>query len=1391
MADRSTILIEIDADADGLQRESKAAGKALRGLGDEAQRAARRGDALSAMARKQKQSLGELQHVATRLTQGLAVATAAVGTHIIKTGAEFEQQMARVRAVTSASDQQMARLTKTAARLGAETKFSAGQAAAAMYELSSAGFSVDETIKALPGTMSLAAASGIELKDAAEISANALRGFRLDAGKSGHVADVLAKAVASSSLEMNDLQFSMKYIGPIASTTGQSLEAMTAALSLMADAGIKGEQAGTTLRGALVRLTAPTKSVYEGLGALHLGAKDLTGPDGLKPLAEIIATVEKSSRGMDKASRNAALAQVFGTEALSGMVAVIDQGAPRLERLTRAYERSDGAAKKSADTMNRTVKGAFENLTGSIETVEIALFQQFQEPLRKALLEGAALVNTEGKKIGDFFERVTGSAEFENADLAGQLRIILREAGDEVEKLDLPERLGSAFSAAIPHIAEAMKDGGIAAAKAFGEGFVNSSPLGRVVLASWLLNKTGGFAAFNAGGAKAGASMADGMKASMKSAAPGIALVVAAAFGPELLKEIKGRGGMEDVAGALGGELASKLGPRLEELTKDRDLAGLQSLRAELDKLADSSDAIAKSPGFVKFRGEVQDAIDATGDLASAFANMQRRTTSSMKDISAQVRLNMRVIRRTTESGSLESKEAFARNFREAAAAVQRSMDAGVISTKEGMAQINALMRRALAQFGISGKEASRYLSGADTKTGKSDEGAATGIPGAARGGFFLGNPGASARDGVPMMVNGQPVLAAEGEYVGIFNRHQRKQLDSRLSDRGGLAGFMQGHRPHHMAGGGVVTGDTDYVPALGSALRRMSAATHTPISVTSGRRTMGEQIAAVQKHGLYGPNNPTGAAAPSPNAPHVRGVAADISPGRERFGGVAGRFGLGFTVPTESWHIEILRGAVASGKISGGEAQRLARVLWSGPGGAVGQAGQAGLDRVRAAAQRKLDRLASGGGASTGAIVAAGGGMLSGPTASASAAARPKTKKPAKSRKRTARTPLVTALSTSLKGGVFDRIRALAGGDSSGGLVNAKEALLSQMTREHQRSDEDAMLGALDDRNPDGTYKLTQEQADVQFAAIVKAHLAELGGEYGIADTIAGYYDGPRGLVASRASAVGVLTHGIVERQQRQREIIDKAKANAEAIRQLQKRHDRKGASKKQKAALKRQIDALRDDRKRLVGSRSITDSLSGAGGLLGATRDGMGAFAEALPGMRMALETDRSEAINRRGDRQDISDEITAWGGRAPSSRDGGAGAGEDPNADIFRQQRDEALKTAATSEALFGVFQGFAPLLGQRLVGAFAQGGRIPETGLALVHRDETVIPDPAGGYGLEQRTGAPPSVTVQLTLAGDSSSLVRLVDARVDGRAAKVVSEQIGRRQRMLTMAPGGS
>jgi hypothetical protein len=213
------------------------------------------------------------------------------------------------------------------------------------------------------------------------------------------------------------------------------------------------------------------------------------------------------------------------------------------------------------------------------------------------------------------------------------------------------------------------------------------------------------------------------------------------------------------------------------------------------------------------------------------------------------------------------------------------------------------------------------------------------------------------------------------------------------------------------------------------------------------------------------------------------------------------------------------------------------------------------------------------------------------------------------------------------------------------------------------------------------------------------------------------------------------------------------------------------------------------------LIGTRKTDEPLSGytnpEQGLLGSTRSGLVKFTETLPERERDFANRGLDAKDERANRQDIVDQISQWGGRAAAARDSSSGAPDDNGlADLYRQQRDDALRDLALQGKQFGVFQGMAPLVGQRLVGAFSHGvDRVPETGLAYVHKDERIMPQDYGPYGQDQRNAGGAPVSVQLTFGDNSGQLVRLVDARVNGAVARV-SQDVGRRQRMITVAPGG-
>lgn len=333
------------------------------------------------------------------VTKAFAAGTAAIsagGLAVIKMGSDFEAQMSRVKAISGATQEDFQKLRDQALQLGADTSFSASQTAEGMENLAAAGFSVTETMEAMPGLLDLAAASGEDLSASSDIAASAIRGFGLEASEAAHVADVLAANANMTNSSVAQTGEALKYIAPVARAAGISLEETSAAIGLMANAGIQGSQAGTTLRGALSRLSKPTDDMCQVMDQLGLEFYDSEGK--MKSLHDQIEMLQKATKGMTDEQRNNALVTLYGQESLSGMLALINEGPDSLDKLTKSFQECDGIAKETAATMQDNFQGAFEQMTGSLETLAIRLYDSVSEPLKNLANLGTDAINqlTEG-----------------------------------------------------------------------------------------------------------------------------------------------------------------------------------------------------------------------------------------------------------------------------------------------------------------------------------------------------------------------------------------------------------------------------------------------------------------------------------------------------------------------------------------------------------------------------------------------------------------------------------------------------------------------------------------------------------------------------------------------------------------------------------------------------------------------------------------------------------------------------------------------------------------------------------------------------------------------------------------------------------------------------------
>jgi TP901 family phage tail tape measure protein len=361
-------------------------GPKLKGAGDAGTKAMKQvGDAAEQVQKRMTlgQTLNDIGSAADKMkyysAAGFAATAGAVG-FATKTFMGFEKGMSRVGALADANTQEMKLLNSEALKLGRDTVFSAAQAAEAMSYLAMSGFKTNEMVAAMPGLLDMASAGQTDLGTTADIAANILRGFQMEAGQSSKVADVLTKTFTSTNTTLVDVGETMKYVAPVAQAVGYSIEEMAAATGLLGNAGIKGSMAGTTLRSAILSLTKPSKEASTVLDKLGVSLVDDQGK--MRSFTDIVAQLKVGTEGLDEATRMAALGTVFGERAVSGMMALVQTGPEKLAELNKALEASGGTAKRIAERQLDNLAGSMEQLSGSVETAHIAMGDKFAPAVR-------------------------------------------------------------------------------------------------------------------------------------------------------------------------------------------------------------------------------------------------------------------------------------------------------------------------------------------------------------------------------------------------------------------------------------------------------------------------------------------------------------------------------------------------------------------------------------------------------------------------------------------------------------------------------------------------------------------------------------------------------------------------------------------------------------------------------------------------------------------------------------------------------------------------------------------------------------------------------------------------------------------------------------------------
>ena len=309
-----------------------------------------------------------------------------LGALAIKEFAGFESSMAKVKAITQATSDEMAILTAKARDLGKNTQFSATEVADAMTYMGMAGWNTTQIMDGLEGVLDLAVASETDLAKVSDIVTDALTGFGMEAKDTQAFVDLLASVSRNANTDVNMLGESFKYVAPIMGGLGVSAEDTAYTLGLMANAGIKGSQAGTSLRQTMLSLVDPTKEAQKLMD--QYGLAIVEAEDGSVDLRATLDNLKDGLSGLSEVQQEQVLSTIVGKEASSGLMAVLNATESDVNKLSDATSEYNGVAKQMATTMGDTTKGnvnklksAFSELLLTVGEELVPIFTKFVEKL--------------------------------------------------------------------------------------------------------------------------------------------------------------------------------------------------------------------------------------------------------------------------------------------------------------------------------------------------------------------------------------------------------------------------------------------------------------------------------------------------------------------------------------------------------------------------------------------------------------------------------------------------------------------------------------------------------------------------------------------------------------------------------------------------------------------------------------------------------------------------------------------------------------------------------------------------------------------------------------------------------------------------------------------------
>ena len=348
-------IVETENELKRLETEAKNANSELAKIGEAGQVLQNVGDKISGAGEK-----------LLPVTAGVT----ALGTAAVKTASDFDSAMSKVAAVSGATGDDLQALRDKAREMGSKTKFSASEAAEAMNYMAMAGWKTNDMLSGIDGIMNLAAASGEDLATTSDIVTDALTAFGLTAQDSGHFADVLAAASSNANTNVSMLGESFKYCAPIAGALGFSCEDTAEALGLMANAGIKSTQSGTSMRSIMTALSGNVKLCSAAFGEMEIATSNSDG--SMRSLSDILADCRVAFDQMSESEKASAAETLVGKNAMSGFLALMNAAPADIDKLSSAIANCDGTSLSMAETMQDNLAGQLTILKSQLEELAIS-----------------------------------------------------------------------------------------------------------------------------------------------------------------------------------------------------------------------------------------------------------------------------------------------------------------------------------------------------------------------------------------------------------------------------------------------------------------------------------------------------------------------------------------------------------------------------------------------------------------------------------------------------------------------------------------------------------------------------------------------------------------------------------------------------------------------------------------------------------------------------------------------------------------------------------------------------------------------------------------------------------------------------------------------------------